>query len=285
MAVLTCQFLSDTLKRIVPFTAVLPVDQNFEDNYQPGRPMQTLYLLHGLYGDHSDWLVRARVEELAMQNNLAIIMPAGENSFYIDWQQPLGHDYGRFIGEELPAFTRRLFRLSDRREDTFIGGLSMGGYGALRNGLLYNETFSRIIALSSAAHIFEEEPGQSNNDIAWALSVFGDRKAAAETNCNPRVIVRDLLARKAADPATPIPEIFLACGDKDSLAPANRSLHDYLVESGLKVDYHEGHYDHEWDYWNLMLEQAVREWLPVTPVENLVDSGHVHREENRILEI
>lgn len=278
MAVLTCHFLSDALQRIVPFTAVLPVDQTFEGNYEPAHPMQTLYLLHGLFGDHTDWLVRARVEELAMQNNLAIIMPAGENSFYIDWTAPQGHDYGRFIGEELPAFTRRMFHLSDRREDTFIGGLSMGGYGALRNGLLYNETFSRIIALSSAAHIFEERPGESNNDIGWALSVFGDLEASRETNRNPRVIVRDLLARKAEDPATPIPEIFLACGDKDSLAPANRKLHAFFVESGLSVDYYEGPYDHEWDYWNIMLEKAVREWLPVTPVENIVDSGHVHAE-------
>lgn len=276
MAVITCHFLSDCLQRIVPFTAVLPVDQTPEGNYEPGAPMQTLYLLHGLLGDHTDWLVRTRIEELAMQNNLAVIMPAGENSFYVDWPITDHRDYGRFIGEELPAFTRRLFHLSDRREDTYIAGLSMGGYGALRNGLVYNEVFGRIIALSSAAHIFEMDPADPAYDVHHALGVLGDLEVARGTNMNPRVAAADLMARHAADPSVPVPEIFMACGTTDTLLPPNRILRDYFREIGMHVDYYEDAYGHEWDFWNLMINKAIREWLPLTRAENLLDSGHVH---------
>lgn len=74
--------------------------------------------------------------------NLAVVMPAGENAFYID-QPEMGTMHGKFIGEELVDITRRMFPLSRKREDTYIGGLSMGGFGALRNGLKYHDTFWR----------------------------------------------------------------------------------------------------------------------------------------------
>lgn len=276
MAVITCHFLSDCLQRIVPFTAVLPVDQTFAGNYEPATPMRTLYLLHGLLGDHTDWLVRTRIEELAMQNNLAVIMPAGENAFYIDWTVLSHRDYGRFLGEELPAFTRRLFHLSDRREDTYIGGLSMGGFGALRNGLVYNETYGRIIALSSAAQIFEVSPTDPNYDVFHELDVIGDLEAARQTNVNPRVAAADLMQRHAADPSVPVPQLFMACGTNDSLLAPNHVLRDYFRELGISVDYYEDAYGHEWDFWNLMITKAIREWLPLSKASDIVDSGHVH---------
>lgn len=49
-------------------------------------------------------------------------MPSGENRFYLD-DEKSGELYGEFIGKELVEFTRKLFPLSDKREDTFIAGL------------------------------------------------------------------------------------------------------------------------------------------------------------------
>ena len=86
--------------------------------------------MHGIYGGEYDWLTSTRLFKWAKDRNLAVILPAGENSFYSD--QAATHNYfGRFIGEELVQFTRTMFRLSDRREDTFVGGLSMGAMGAV----------------------------------------------------------------------------------------------------------------------------------------------------------
>lgn len=86
--------------------------------------------------------------------NLAVVMPAGENAFYVD-QPSIGAMHGQFIGEELVEITRKMFPLSRKREDTFIGGLSMGGFGALRNGLKYHDTFGAVICLSGALHVLE----------------------------------------------------------------------------------------------------------------------------------
>ena len=79
-------------------------------------------------------------------------MPSGENKFYVD--NPVSNEmYGTFIGKELVDFTRRSFPLSRNREDTYIGGLSMGGFGSIVNGLQNPETFGAVCAPVSYTHL------------------------------------------------------------------------------------------------------------------------------------
>ena len=151
MAHLTCNFFSKSLMRTVDITVILPTDKFVatDPHFKPQSTFKTLYLLHGILGSTTDWIVGTRIAAWAAEKNLAVVMPSGENKFYVD--QPDHMEYfGEFIGQELVDFTRRTFPLSSKREDTFIGGLSMGGYGALRNGLKYHDTFGSIVALSSA---------------------------------------------------------------------------------------------------------------------------------------
>ena len=143
MASITLSFHSEALERTVPLRALVPLED------APRVPMPALYLLHGLYGSEQDWFQYTRVMLWARAKGLAVFCPAGENGFYVN-QADTGEAYMRYVGEELPAFTRRLFPLSSRREDTFIAGLSMGGYGALNAGLTYPETFGKVAALSAA---------------------------------------------------------------------------------------------------------------------------------------
>ena len=104
------------------------------------KEYKTLYLLHGLLGNYTDWVTRTRIQEWAEAKNLVVVMPSGDNSFYVD-QEVKNNDFGIFIGTELIEVTRKMFHLSNRRDDTFIAGLSMGGFGALRNGLKYYSKF------------------------------------------------------------------------------------------------------------------------------------------------
>ena len=143
MASITLSFHSEALERTVPLRALVPLED------APRVPMPAMYLLHGLYGSEQDWFQYTRVMLWARAKGLAVFCPAGENGFYVN-QADTGEAYMRYVGEELPAFTRRLFPLSSRREDTFIAGLSMGGYGALNAGLTYPETFGKVAALSAA---------------------------------------------------------------------------------------------------------------------------------------
>ena len=141
MALIQVNYLSRSLMRTVPLHVILPVDKiSFETMDYANRKDQkfkTLYLLHGIFGNYTDWVSGTRIQRWAEEKNLAVVMPSGDNAFYINTNMPT-FDYEQFIAKELVDVTRRMFPLSDKREDTFIAGLSMGGYGALINGMKYN---------------------------------------------------------------------------------------------------------------------------------------------------
>lgn len=150
MALLQIDFFSESLMRTVTMNAIIPTDKTLFTQHEKReiKEYKALYLLHGGYGNYTDWLGGTRVQAWAQDKDLAVFMPSGDNKFYID-NPDSGEMYGSFIGKELIEFTRKTFPLSQKREDTFIAGLSMGGYGALVNGLKYNEIFGAIGGFSS----------------------------------------------------------------------------------------------------------------------------------------
>ena len=110
---------------------------------------KTLYLLHGMSDDEGTWMRRTAIDRYAEEKDLAVVMPDGGLGWYTDMRR--GLPWFTFVSKELPALCRRFFPiLSGRREDTYIGGLSMGGYGALKCGLRAPQTFSQVISLSGA---------------------------------------------------------------------------------------------------------------------------------------
>ena len=129
MALIQVNYLSKALFRTVPLNVILPLDKFDADTnsyLQPeNRKYKTLYLLHGLLGNYTDWVSQTRIQKWAEEKNLAVVMPSGDNAFYFKSRTPW-NDYETFIGKELVEITRRMFPLSDRQEDTFIEGLSMG---------------------------------------------------------------------------------------------------------------------------------------------------------------
>ncbi len=264
MALIQMTYLSMALLRTVEIQVILPVDKmNLAGGGQEGKKYKTLYLLHGLLGSNMDWISGTCIQRWAESKNLAVVMPSGENSFYFDHEMP-NSAYGAFVGRELPAMMRKTFPLSERREDNFIGGLSMGGYGALRNGLKYCDTFSHIIALSGAVHIFEEK----GSGLFGGLACFGDRKKAEKTDLNPKVAFENARAQNR------VPKIYMSCGLEDSLLAANRKLKDYFEEQGAELTYVETKGDHDWDFWNSQIHEAL-EWLPLEEESAGINSGHV----------
>ncbi len=261
MALIQFTYVSNALLRTVPVQVILPVDKlTPAGQYTPVKKYKTLYLLHGLWGSHVDWVTGTRIQRWAEERDLAVVMPAGENSFYVD--RPGFHqNHGTFVAEELVEMTRRMFPLSDRREDTFIGGLSMGGYGAMRNGLKHPETFGAIISLSAALHLFEGEPREFE-------SVMGCKWAdACRTDLNPKHLIDTW---KDA----PKPKIYLACGLEDGLLPASQRYHKYLTGAGFEVRYTEDAGGHEWDYWDRHIRLAL-DWLPLDARTGGLNSGNI----------
>ena len=269
MALLHVTFTSAALKRSVPMDVILPVD-GMKPVYD--KPFKTLYLLHGLFGSCADWINCTRIKRWAEAKNLCVVMPSGDNSYYVP-QTNAHNDYGRFIGEELVEITRRMFPLSHRREETFIAGLSMGGFGALRNGLKYNETFGCIAGLSSALHFFEIADPEALNSISTEHFYFGDLKTASLGDKNPRVLAQQL----GNTPGTPLPRIYMACGTEDVLLSSNRTFRDCLRENGFDLTYEEFPGDHNWDFWDMTIKRVL-DWLPLEDAAPGINSGNVKEE-------
>jgi len=257
MAVLTCNFMSQSLGRVVPIHVVLPVPAAgavFNPQIKPYEerpPFKTLYLLHGITGNYTGWIYDMRVAAYAEGKGIALVMPSGDNSFYTD-NDP-GNRYGEFVGQELVEATRAMFPLSRKREDTFIGGLSMGGYGALRNGMKYSDTFSQIAAFSSA--IVQEGMENSTEDApmffgrrSYFERVFGDLSKFKGSDM-------DLYA--LADQKAMALKFYITCGTEDFLLEPNRKFTSYLKGLGADMYYEESAGGHDAEFWDKSVKQFI----------------------------
>ena len=167
-----------------------------------------------------------------------------------------------------------MFPLSRERKDTFIGGLSMGGYGALRNGLKYHDTFGAIVSLSASTDVTGLSDHTNDTDLfmqkrSYAEECFGDLGKVVESDKNPAWLV-DKLAEEKVD----FPEIYMACGDEDGLLPANRKFADQLTARNVPHTFEIGPGAHEWDFWDTYICKAM-DWLPIPPCKPGISSGHV----------
>lgn len=263
MALIQVNFLSKSLLRTVPVNVILPVDKLTFPGMPPReeKPFKTLYLLHGIFGNYTDWVSGTRLQRWAEEKDLAVVMPSGDNMFYVDNEK--SHNlYGEFIGQELVEITRKMFPLSHKREDTFIAGLSMGGYGAIRNGLKYHDTFGSIGGLSSALIIDGLEARTNEHPLFierrdFAEGIFGDLSKVKGSDRDLEWLVKHLSEEQAS-----FPKMYLACGIDDSLLAVNQKFKDFLLASGVEFTYEEGPGAHEWDFWNRYIKKFI-DWLPL----------------------
>lgn len=275
MAVFNISFMSKSLWRTVHAYVVLPTDKVYFPGMkkrEEGKPYKTLYLLHGMIGNDTDWLYGTRIQRWAEERDLCVVMPAGENAFYLDYPER-GEMFGQFIGQELVDFTRKTFPLSTKKEDTYIGGLSMGGFGAMRNGLKYHDTFGAIISLSGGFLAKEERPALFPMAEQLHKAAFGqDYQAAYNSDKNPVWIARQMAAKKIA-----FPPIYMACGQDDDLLPVNNEVADILKECGAPLTYEIGPGSHEWDFWDTYIKKAL-DFLPLEEGAEGATSGHIKKD-------
>lgn len=263
MAFLNAHFFSQVLGIHCSMNAIIPENRPMADESAQKireidtRPLPVLYLLHGLSDDHTAWQRRTSIERYAEKYRLAVIMPAVNRSFYTD--QDKGYRYWTFISEELPLVARELFRISDKREETFAAGLSMGGYGAVKLGLRCPDKFAAVAGLSGAVDMESRMRMKSEYPELEAemKMIFGSLEKFSGSD-------DDLfaLAEKTAA-GTSRPEIFLACGGDDFLYEDNLRFRAHLEKLGYNPRWEETPgIGHEWAYWDEMIKQVL-DWLPL----------------------
>lgn len=260
MSVMTCNFYAKTLGNYVDVSVYIPSYPNamlatsdlpLEELYDSSARFPSVYLLHGMLDDHTSWINWTTVIQYAQKYRIALIMPSAQNSFYLNFKN--GPRYYDFISTELPLWAEQNFPLMTGRENRYIAGLSMGGYGAFRHGLSHPEKYAAIGCFSGGLdveRIFSgHHPMHSMLDVN---ALFGGADAIRGSD-------NDLytLAEKCAA-SSHKPPVYIICGTEDLLCyETNRDYAGYLKELGFEVSYHEMPGGHEWSVWN----QGVIEFL------------------------
>ena len=269
MAFLQTQFFSKALNLCVSVNVLMPVSATPAAE----RCVPVLYLLHGYSDDHSMWLRRTSIERYAetIAPEFAIVMPAVDHSFYTDERH--GNKYWTFVSQELPEVMSSLFPISSRREDTFVAGLSMGGYGALKLALNQPDRFLAAASFSGACDMSWQLnlPGDSEQLNHELFDIFGSLKEFTGSMNDNAHMAKDV-ARRAVKP-----HLYLACGTEDFLYDNNLSFHKHLDELGYAHKWEATpDHAHTWIYWDMKVQVAL-EWF----VELRNKEGGGKREETR----
>lgn len=255
MALFQCRFFSEVLGLSTSMTVILPEPAQSQIGMSApaiAGPYPTLYLLHGMSDDDTIWLRRTSIERYVSGMGLAVVMPQVDLSFYTD--MAYGNNYWTFVSEELPRLCRSFFPLSERREDTFVAGLSMGGYGAFKLALRKPETFSAAASLSGALDI-----ANRRHDLPLFQRIFGE--SGPKGTDNDLLALLDPLA-KAMQEGKPVPKLYQCCGTEDFLYEDNQTFRDACTRAGLPLTYEEGPGSHEWGYWDAKIQDVLK-WLPL----------------------
>ena len=246
MAVFTGSFLSAELKRHTSVSVILPHDTMAS----PSGGFPVMYLLHGKTDDSRTWLYRSNIERYASERGLCVVIPDVELSFYADMRN--GARYFSYILDELPDMTKTMLHVSQRREDTYIAGVSMGGYGALKCAFTKPESYGGCIALSPVT------------DIAAAMvrDCENGEKQLWQGVCGESLRVgRDIDLFRILEEGTGLysvyPKLYIACGKQDMLFDENIRLKEALDNSRIDFTFEQAAADHEWGFWDVAIQRGL----------------------------
>lgn len=250
MAFFQMNYYSHALQMFTELNIILP---DRVKDLKEGETYKTLYLLHGLSDDHTIWMRRTSIERYADEYDIAVVMPAVARSWYTDMANDA--NYFTFVSTELPAVCRGYFKgMSDKREDNFVAGLSMGGYGAMKIALSNPDSFGGVASLSGTLDIADVT---RNRPIPEWKSIFGyDLTSTAQLYGTKHDNFN--LARKLYESKEQFPEIYIWCGEQDDLHHHSEKFHNLLCELGVEHKYESSEGNHSWKWWDMHIQDAMR---------------------------
>lgn len=264
MSILTMNFESQYLKSNHEISVILPNkphDISAKAYYESGKKYKVLWLLHGTFGDHTDWVRRTNIELYACEKNLIVVMPSALNSNYSNWDQcMMGFGMYDYLTEELMPLIHNWFPASDKREDNFIAGLSMGGRGTIKYAVNHSEKFAAAAVLSAAPIDFKQLTEEDlNNDDMFARRLRGmvENAGGLDAFIQSNENVWDMMTALAGTGT--LPRLLFACGTEDRMVFDNLHIFRAHAEKvGIEAEYWilEG-YGHEWRFWDLAIQHAL----------------------------
>lgn len=247
----TVQFRSSLINAALPYNVILPPD------YRRSKATRypVLYLLHGLGGHYGDWLTRTNVADYAAQYRMIIVMPEGNDSWYVDGAS--GLKYESYILKELLPDVDKRYRTIQSRYGRAIAGLSMGGYGAIKFGLKNPSTFAFAGSMSGALApaTWTEDDLKNLKAVYDSLPpVFGAAGSDVRKANDIFQIVQGISPARVAV----LPYFYLDSGTEDFFFEANHRFAELLREKKIPHEYRELPGDHSWQFWDRQVKEVLK---------------------------
>lgn len=263
MALIQMNYFSFALKMNTSLNIIIPtptsdecINKKHAGGNSGGGLYQVLYLLHGTYGDHTEWCRYTSIEKYAQKYNLAVVMPSCENSYYYNMYS--GSQYFTFITEELPSMLSGIFPLSTKREDTFIAGLSMGGYGAWNIAISNPEQYAAAANLSGDLDLSNNMRIEQQKSGPWPFqAIFHNFDPVAFENSEDNLIVK---LQKKLNQNSRLPRLYHSVGTEDFIFPRVQQARAKLKDPKECILFESNPGIHDWKYWDISI-QRVLEWF------------------------
>jgi S-formylglutathione hydrolase FrmB len=242
MAFATINYFSRSLTKASSFNVVFP------DDPATARPWAVFYLLHGLSDDHTIWARRTSIERYVAGLPLVVVMPDGGRGWYTNAVNPPKYRYEDDIIKDVVGLVERTFPVKAERAGRAIGGLSMGGFGAIKLGLRHHEMFASVTSHSGAIGFTHRDPERARGLSPEFVPVFGDDPTGGDND--PFALVERVDHGR-------LPKLRFDCGTDDFLLDDNRAFHRHLEALHVPHEYEEFPGGHDWGYWDRHVQEAI----------------------------
>ena len=282
MALFTLNFFSNYLMVNTQVNVIMPrieLSKSPREFYSSGRKYQVLWLLHGSCGDHTDWIRNTNIARYAEERDLIVVLPNVLNSDYSNYMTFAdGFRVWDYLTEELMPLIFNWLPVSNKIEDKYIAGLSMGGTGALMIGLGHPDLFQGVAVLSSTAREVEYlRPFAQMTSAEFRKAAVDKTKFSGPNGTGMRLkeinqvakydTVQDFLdsCENAWDRlpevagAGKLPQMYVSCGTKDqNVYPRFLRFKKYAQEIHADIFFEEEEgFGHEYALWDISIRKAM----------------------------
>ena len=254
MALININHLSNTLQRTVDINCYFPNDLQKCEEIKG-----VITLLHGYTGNSSVWFKYTAVCRYAADNNLVVICPSADNSFYTD--MVYGGNYYTYITKEMPEYLNKTLKIPTERSKNIIAGLSMGGYGALMIGLNNPDKYFTCASFSGAVMVDEMANAKDLNVIQEIFyPVFGEN-----LNVPDKYKLLYLAEKVSKLPKEEQPNIYVTCGlqDEDNMLilSQNKMFQEGVSKMDLPCTFEYWNGVHEWNFWDVSIAKTIDKYF------------------------